>query len=723
MKADVSARFRIGIDIGGTFTDLVLADATGSVRVFKVPTVPADPAQGAFDAVTAAAAGIGCTVEELLARTTLFVHGSTIATNTVLERSGAKVGLLVTDGFRDALEIRRGRRDNPWDHRTPYPPVLVPRYLRCPVGERVDSAGREVRALSEQDIADAVTTFAREGVDAVVVAFFNSFLDDTHEAEAARMLAQHWHGRWVTRSAAIAPVIGEYERTSTAVLNAYIAPRTVTYLHDLDRRLRALGLQRPLLLIQSNGGAISVEQIAERPVTLLLSGPAAGVGALDYYSRAIGSDNLVSMEIGGTSCDVLLMSGGHIGYTDQLSIGGYDVVTRSVDVHSIGAGGGTIARVVEGMLTLGPQGAGAVPGPACYGRGGTHATVTDAQVVLGRLRASSALNTALHIDAALAEAAIRREIAVPLGLSVEAAAAGIVRLMEQKLLHAVQRLSVERGHDPRRFTLVAAGGAGPVHGAEVARQLGCRRVYMPRMAGAFCALGMLHADVRHDYVRMQLGNLDTIDPARIGQTFSALEDEARQTLAAEGFAGDDSGCARLVDLRYASQQWDITVRLAGDGWDPRRIRADFEAEHLRQYGHIQPQGAIEITRQRVTGTGRLPRLQAPALDATDLQPTPAGHRPVWIDPRGGWIDTPVYAGWTLQPGQTIAGPAVVDEHTTTVLIGRGDMLTVDASGNYSISLRLDASAAADSAVAHDSANDISAGAQATGRAAATGAPR
>jgi N-methylhydantoinase A len=691
---DSTRSWRIGVDIGGTFTDLVLADESGHVQVFKVPTVPADPAQGAFDAVAAAAAGVGYTVPELLDRTALFVHGSTIATNTVLERSGARVGMLVTDGFRDALEIRRGMRDNPWDHRLPYPPVLVPRALRRPVAERIDRHGREVHAVPAVDISSAVAEFQKAGVESVVVAFFNSYLNPEHEAQASRELARCWPNPWITSSAEIAPVMGEYERTSTAVLNAYITPRTVTYLQNLNRRLRDLGLKRPLLLIQSNGGAISVDQVATRPVTLLLSGPAAGVGALDYYSRTIGSNDLVSMEIGGTSCDVLLMSGGTIAFTDQLNIGGYDVVTRSVDVHSIGAGGGTIANVVEGMLTLGPQGAGAVPGPACYGRGGTRATVTDAQVVLGRLRASGKAGQVLRIDEALATAAVQREIADPLGVTCEVAAEGIVRLMEQKLLHAVQRLSVERGHDPRRFTLVAAGGAGPVHGAAVGRQLGCRRTYVPRLAGAFCALGMLHADVRHDYVRMQLGDLDTIDPARVNQLFAMLEEEARTTLAQEGFAETESELARLVDLRYQSQQWDITVPLTDQGWVPARIRADFEAAHLRQYGHVQPGGAILMTRQRVTGTGRLPPLRFEAQARADDQPAPSGYRRVWLDAESGWVDTPVYDGWKLRFGHSIDGPAVIDEFTTTVLVGVGDRLQVDPAGNFVIDLPSGADSAA-----------------------------
>ena len=678
--------WRIGVDIGGTFTDLVLADAQGAVRVFKVPTVSSDPAQGALNALAAAAAGVDCSVGELLRDTAQFVHGSTVATNTVLERNGACVGLLASDGFRDVLEIRRGLRDNPWDHRVPYPEVLVPRFLRRPVRERTDRHGHPAIPPSAADIADAAKVFADEKVEAVVVAFFNSYLEPAHELYAAEELARHISVPWVTLSSAIAPVMGEYERTSTAVLNAYITPRTVTYLQSLNRQLLELGLQRPLLLIQSNGGAISVDQVAERPVTLLLSGPAAGVGALDFYSRAIGSTDLISMEIGGTSCDVLLMSKGKVAFTDTLSIGGYDVVTRSVDVHTVGAGGGAIASVREGMLAVGPRGAGARPGPACYGHGGTNATVTDAQVVLGRLRAAAGSGKAVRIDEALASEAIQREIADRLKVSCDSAAAGVVRMMEQKLLHAVQRLSVERGHDPRHFTLVACGGAGPVHGAEVGRQLGCQRVYVPRLAGAFCALGMLQADVRHDYVRMHLARLDSADTTRVEKLFSRLEAEATRTLAQQGFAATDMRLTRQADLRYVGQQWDITVALPDGIWDPAAIRSVFEAEHQRQYGHIQPEGAIELIRQRLTATGRLPELAAEQLDRHGAPPLPVEWRSVWLNAVSGRVDTPVYEGWHLRPGQRIDGPAVIDEYTTTVFIGAQDRLEVDAAGNFMIHL-------------------------------------
>ena len=391
----LKAPWRIGIDVGGTFTDLVLTDSGAVSHVVKVPSIPADPSQGVLSALERLARNLDCTVKDVLRDCVLFVHGSTIATNRMLEGKGAKVGLLTTEGFRDALEIRRGLREDQWHHRQPFAPVLVPRYLRRGVGGRIASDGSEYAPLVAEDIDAALAAFEAEGVQAVAIAFFNSFLDGKHEAEAAAHVRQRRNDAWITTSAALSPMMGEYERTSTAVVNATLAPGIVTYLRNLDVKLRELGLSRPLLLVQSNGGAISVDQVAPRPVNLLLSGPAAAVGALNYYRHAIDGSgiapedagNLISMEIGGTSCDVMLMSRGEVAMKDDLMIAGYHVSIPSIDIHTIGAGGGTIAGVdPAGMLYVGPQGAGARPGPACYGLGGTEPTVTDAQLVLGRLR-------------------------------------------------------------------------------------------------------------------------------------------------------------------------------------------------------------------------------------------------------------------------------------------------------------------------------------------------
>jgi N-methylhydantoinase A len=447
------APWRIGVDVGGTFTDMVLRDAAGAVRIYKAPSVPADPSEGVLGVLRLAAQQLDLPLTSLLRDCALFVHGSTVATNTILEKKGARVGMLTTEGFRDSLEIRRGFRDNQWDHRAPFPPVLAPRYLRLPVGGRIGADGKELAPLVAADVDAAAQLFAAEGVESVAVCLFNSFLDGTHERAAGAQLAKSWAGQWISLSSEVMPTMGEYERGSTAVVNAYIAPKVTSYLSALDEQLRQFGLPRSLLLLQSNGGAVSVAQVATRPVMLVLSGPAAGVGALKGCAAPGEAANLISMEIGGTSCDVMVMAKGDVPVADQLTIDGYHLTTPSVEIHTVGAGGGAIAWVDDaGLLHVGPQGAGARPGPAAYGLGGENPTVTDAQLVLGRLRPGPLAGGAVTLDGALARKAVEDKLAKPLGLSVEDAAAGVIRLLEQNLLHAVERLSIERGHNPATFT-------------------------------------------------------------------------------------------------------------------------------------------------------------------------------------------------------------------------------------------------------------------------------
>ncbi len=677
--------WRIGVDVGGTFTDMVLRDGEGRLAVFKVPSVPRDPSQGVLNALESAAGELSIGVGDLLRDCALFVHGSTIATNTILERKGARVGLLTTVGFRDSLEVRRGIRENMWDHRAPFPQVLVPRYLRLSVGGRLDRDGVELAPFEAEDVLRAIRTFEAEGVESVAVAFINSYRNPAHENAAAEVMAEKWRGQWLSLSSNITPVMGEYERGSTAVMNAYVAPKVVSYLQELNGRLGELGLARPILLVQSNGGAISVDQVAERPVNLVLSGPAAGVGALNLYAGHAESSELISMEIGGTSCDVTLMSGGNVAVTDSLVIDGYHLATSAVEIHTVGAGGGTIASVDgAGLLHVGPEGAGADPGPACYGFGGEAPTVTDAHMVLGRLRPGPYAGGSVNLDDGLARRAVETKVAKPLGIETEAAAIGIIRLVEQNLLHAVERISIERGHDPRRFTMVAAGGAGPMHGTSGARVLGCKRVYVPRQAGAFCALGMLHSDVRQDYLSVFVQDLDTVAEADLEAAFGPLEARAGETLVAEGFSGEAAEISRELDLRYRGQLWSIRVPYGEDGFDAARVRAAFEVEHERQYGHIQPAGGIEITAVRVAGLGLIDRTEAAPRPAGGAPPEPIDRRPVYLDAAAGWREMPIYAGADLRPGHALAGPLLVEEQTTTVFVGERDRLDVDASDNLVI---------------------------------------
>ena len=678
------APWRIGVDVGGTFTDMVLRDAAGAVRIYKTPSVPADPSEGVLGVLRLAAQQLDLPLSALLRDCALFVHGSTVATNTILEKKGARVGMLTTEGFRDSLEIRRGIRDNQWDHRTPFPEVLVPRYLRQPVRGRIDGDGRELVPLRAEDIDAAARVFAAEGVESVAVCLFNSFLDGAHERAAGERLATSWAGKWISLSSDVMPTMGEYERGSTAVVNAYVAPKVTSYLRALDEQLRQLGLPRPLLLLQSNGGAVSVAQVAARPVMLVLSGPAAGVGALKGCAAPGEPANLISMEIGGTSCDVMVMARGEVPVADELVIDGYHLTTPSVEIHTVGAGGGTIAWVDDaGLLHAGPQGAGARPGPAAYGLGGEEPTVTDAQLVLGRLRPGPLAGGAVTLDGALARRAIEHRLAKPLGLSVEAAAAGVIRLLEQNLLHAVERLSIERGHNPATFTLVAAGGAGPMHGTAVARALGCRRTLLPRAAGAFCALGMLQSDVRQDYLQVFLADLDKVDTVQLAAGFTQLEARAREALGGDGFSGDGVAIEREMDLRYDGQQWPVRVAIAA-AFDAAAARQAFEAEHQRLFGHIQPGGRIDITALRVVGRGRLEWTPPAARAAEATPPKPRETRKVWIDPAHGWRDLPVYDGADLRPGCRMEGPLLIEERTMTAFVGPRDVLEVDVRDDFLI---------------------------------------
>lgn len=690
-----AAPWRIGVDVGGTFTDLVLADAHGTSWVAKVPSVPADPSLGVLSAVERIAADLELSSDEVLTGCALFIHGSTIATNTMLEGKGARVGLITTEGFRDVIEIRRGLRDDQWNHRAPYAPVLVPRYLRLPLAERIDAAGSELQPLRVDGLASILSTFDKEGVEAIAVAFMNSYANPEHEEQAAAAIAWHWDGDWVTTSTNVSPLMGEYERTSTAVVNAALMPRVVGYLGSLEKELAAGGLERPPLLVQSNGGAASVEQLADRPVNLLLSGPAAAVGALNLYSRAVDEagvepgdeGNLISMEIGGTSCDVLLMSGREVATKDDLDVAGYHVSTPAIDIHTIGAGGGTIAGVDDaGLLFVGPEGAGADPGPACYRRGGSRPTVTDAHLVLGRLRAGKSAGGTLDLDLDAATEAIRVHIAEPLSMSVGDAAAGIIELTEQHLLSAVGHISIERGHSPRRFTLVAAGGAGPMHGAAIGAGLGCRRVYVPRDAGALCAIGMLHADIRQDFTKVVVGSLDELDSRTIDGGFDEIRDRAHAVMTSEGFAESDVELRYELELHHPGQMWSIRVRVDDGRFSPRSARGDFESEYQRLYGHVQNDGTIMVASLRMIASGSTgevaPTRAAPARGDAE----PMETRSVW-HPGSGWVDSQVFDGRDLHPGHRLAGPALIEELTTTVVVRPGDELSVDPSGNFMLDIR------------------------------------
>jgi len=679
--------WRIGIDVGGTFTDLVMVDRLGAIRVIKVPSTPEDPSDGVLAAVDQAAGKLGISTQELLACCNHFVHASTVATNVVIEGQGGPVGMLVTRGFRDSVQIRRGMRRNAWDHRVPFPPVLAPRYLRRPVSGRIDRNGEEFEPLSTSDVLDAIEFFKQEGVQSLAVCLFNSFLNDIHELTVGQIIKKHYPDAWITLSSHVTHVMGEYERSSTALLNAYIAPKIVSYMTRLSDALTNRGLKSPLLVVQNNGGTLTVDNVRERPISLLLSGPAAGVGALSLYGKTLGRTRALSMEIGGTSCDVMLISDDGAEMASEFEFGGYHVALPSIDIHSIGAGGGTVAGVDRGgMLFAGPQGAGADPGPAAYGRGGSEPTVTDAQLVLGRLKPGP-LSGDRHLDLDLAVGAIETRIAKPLGMTVERAAAGMLRIVEQQLYHAVEKISAQRGHDPRRFTLVAAGGAGPMHGCAIGRMLNVGSVYVPRLAGAFCALGMLNAPVRHEFGRTLFCDIGEDAEESLTSIITEYEMVARDQLDSDGFLPHEVQIRNELELRHPGQIGALPIELPQAGAiDWSAIVKEFKSVHQRLYGHKDDESLLEIAGVRVVGIGFFPSLIFEHYEPIRSSPPVAETRLVYFEDHGERVPTSIFNGSDLFAGAVINGPAIVEETTTSIVIEPQAVCSVDEFGNYSIQL-------------------------------------
>ncbi|WP_198669056.1 hydantoinase/oxoprolinase family protein [Elioraea thermophila] len=670
--------FRIGIDVGGTFTDLVLADAEGHLLVRKAPSTPAAPEEGVFAALALAAQALDRDVPRLLADTALLVHGSTVATNAVLEGKLAPVALLCTAGFRDTLAIRRGMREDPWDHRTPFPPPLVPRHLRLPVRGRLAPDGTEWEPLAEADVLAAAETIRASDVQAVAIGFLHAYADAAHERRAAALLrevlGEHPAARHILCSGEVLPIVGEYERIATVAMHAALAPRIARYLEALEARLKHLGYARRLLLVQSNGGACTVAQACARPANLVLSGPAAGVAALAALAGPETGEDFVAIEIGGTSCDVTLMRAGRVELAESLAIAGHPLAVPAVAIHTVGAGGGTIAGVdAAGALFAGPRGAGARPGPAAYALGGTDPTVTDAQLVLGRLAPGPFAGGALALDPSLARDAIEARLAAPLGIPVEEAAAGVLRLVTQAIVQAVEEITLRRGLDPRRFVLVAGGGAGPMFGCDAASGLGIDRVLVPRLAGAFCAFGMLAADIRLDRSAPFSAPLDEGAVAAAAERLAALEHDARAELAGEGFDAATIAVHREACLRYRGQHWSLAVAFG----DTAGLRAAFEAEHEARFGHIQPGGAVEFVALSLSASARLPR--PAARRHADAEKPRETCRAVWFSGHGMMatrvLDSPG------PPGTTLAGPAVLALDTTTVVIPPGWTARTLATGD------------------------------------------
>ncbi|MBI4320499.1 MAG: hydantoinase/oxoprolinase family protein [Chloroflexi bacterium] len=682
--------FKVGVDVGGTFTDFLLMDKEGKGRIAKTFTTPRDPSVGVIDGLHVLAAQTGLGVKDLLRETEIIVHGTTITTNAVLTGQGARTGLLTTKGFRDILAMRRGLRERQYDSKCSPPPSLAPRYLRQPVEERVNRDGEVVVPLNEADVQKAVRRFEEEGVEAVAICFLFSFLNPAHERTAREMLERLAPEISVSLSSEILPQVRVYERVSTTVLNAYVAPLLARYLERLQARLEENGFEGMLLIMQSNGGVMSPLVASRFAANTLLSGPAAGPCAGLQYARAHGLSDIISIDMGGTSFDACLVKGGSPQLTANGDRSGYRIALPMMDMHTIGSGGGSIAWIdAGGLLRVGPRSAGAEPGPVCYGRGGQEPTVTDADLLLGYLDPHFFWGGGIKLDVEGAERAIRDRIAKPLGRSTIEAAHGIFQVVNSNMAAAVRVVSVQRGFDPREFGLVVAGGAGPIHAGTIAEELGIPRVIVPGEPSVFCAAGMLLSDLRHDFVRTYVERLDRLDFGKVNELFAQMQAEALDTLAVEGIPPARIALSFAADLRYVGQFNEVETPLdALDGGFTQRdldsVLQAFNKRHDSLYGYSMPYAPAEMINLRLHACGSTdkPVFGQQSFAGPDASGALKGTRKVFLG--GAFTEVPVYDGHLLQYGNEVPGPAIVEQPTTTIIVSQGSGLMCDEFGSYVI---------------------------------------
>jgi N-methylhydantoinase A len=679
--------FTIGVDVGGTYTDLVATDETGRTMFAKSPSTPADQSIGVMAGLEELARRLNVSRAEMLAATERLVHGTTVATNALLERKGAKVALLTTEGHRDVIEMREGLKPDRYDLRSPPPEPLVPRELRFGVRERLKANGEVLIPLDEASLGEAIDGIKKSGATSVAVCFLHSYLNPVHELAAVERLARALPGISVSRSSDVLPQIKEYERVSTTIVNAYVEPIVRGYLASLAQRLAEAGLKGTLFVVLSHGGMAPVEEASRLAAGTVLSGPAGGMSGGRRCADLLGIPDLVPFDMGGTSTDISLISDGQASLSDDGMLAGQRIALRSLDIASIAAGGGSIASV-DGSRTLrvGPESAGSIPGPACYGNGGMAATVTDANVVLGYLDAAAFMGGKRPLDRTASEAAIDR-VAESLELSRQEAAAGIYRMINLKMADGIRLMTLRRGVDPRRFALLSFGGAAGLHAAEVARELEIKRIIVPTVASVLSAWGMLTSDLRYEMSRTHYAAGARISTGEVRELFGQLEQAATGRLRS-WFKGPVS-IERSAEMRYGEQIFEIDVSLDDLDWNAANlvdeIEDRFHRKHEELYTYASPGQEVVFVNARVAAVG------AVAPTDQDRRPAsasgvcaPRGRRQAFF---GDWREVPVYALDALQPGHSLTGPAIIEAETTTVLVDTGDRVSVNPLGWLDIALR------------------------------------
>ncbi len=682
---------KLGIDVGGTFTDFVLARAGEPPRIHKTLSTPDDPSIAVIDGLTqiAAAQEPPLALRDFLATIDTIVHGTTVATNATLTSTGAACALLTTAGLRDALEMRRGIREEQYNNRYVNVKPLVPRARRLGVGGRIDRDGNQIEPLDLAAVRAAIDDWRAQGVQAVAICFMNSFANPQHEQAAAALVREQWPQAYLSVSTEVLPSIRFYDRVSTTALNAYVGPKLGRYLDRLVARLDDAAFGGLLLIMQSNGGVITPQAARDKAALTLLSGPAGGPGAGLFCAQALGADRCITTDMGGTSFEASIAVGAPLLKNDG-EIARHRIALPMLDIHTIGAGGGSIGWLDEGgLLRMGPQSAGADPGPACYGRGGRLPTTTDANLVLGYLDPAFFAGGRMTLDVEAARRAIDEHIARPMGLTIEQAAAGMYRVACNNMAQGVREVTIKRGFDPREFPLIPGGGAGPIHGCLICSELEIPLQVVPREASVLCAFGMLMCELRHDFVRTFVARLPDIDWPRLNALVAAMAGEGDRLLQEERVPAAGRRMALRLDCRYLKQYHEVTVEVpvaALEARDADAIARAFHAEHLRLYGYsLQAEGSpVEVVNVRLQAIGSTerPDVRRHGAGSADARAALKGRRSVYVPEHDAFVDVAVYDGHRMQCGHRIEGPALVEQTTTAIFVSASFDCVVDALGSF-----------------------------------------
>jgi N-methylhydantoinase A len=683
-------KYRLGIDAGGTFTDLVLADRSGDVRLYKALSTPADPTRAIEEGMKLIADDLGESPAEIVSNSDLCINGTTVGLNALIQHKGGKTGLICTAGHEDSIEIRLGHKEDGYRYDPEYPAavMLVPRYLRKGVRERVISNGSVKTPLHEDDVRAACRFFVEEGIEAVAISFLWSVLNQRHERRAADIVREMMPHVALTVGSDLYPQIREYTRTSTAVVNAYLAPILSRYVAAVDKYFRDLGAKYPVRYFQSNGGLGLGQAISERSVYAINSGPASAPQAGLFVTAPFKKKNVITIDMGGTSFDITLTRNGVTNISKNIDMLRYRIGIPMIQVETLGAGGGSIGWIdTMGLLQVGPQSAGAKPGPACYGQGGTQPTVTDANLVLGYLNPKGLLGGRLPLDLEKARQAVKT-VADPLGLSVERTAYGMFTIVNSNMVNGIRRVSVERGYDPRDFVLVGAGGATAAHITSLAGEIGIDTVILPKLASGLCAFGQIISDVKYNYMATSPLRLEGTAYATINRLFEQIEAQGVKHLLADGFAKSAIRIERSLDMRYVGQVHECTVDIgnfANDAKALEKVKGAFHKRHEELYTYSEPHNAVEVVNIESTLYGHVDKPQPPRVKK-GWPPAKAvvGRRKAIFAADGKLIETPVYDGSKLGAGAAIKGPAIIEEVTTTIVIEPKWSARLDVSGSYVI---------------------------------------